>query len=365
MLTGIELAGFRNYRQLSLFLGPRANLFIGANGQGKTNLLEAVFFLAMLRSFRTSALRDLCAAGTNSFRLAGAVRATSTPGWTRQLEVVYGERRQLQLDGQPVRTAGEFIGQFRVVAFTPDDLRLVQGAATLRRRFLDMVLAPSTPAYLHSLQQYVEALRQRNGALRHPQATVKATAVAFEPILAEHGAILTVARRELVELLSAAMAERLSRILGRQSAFLLRYQAQADTADPGLFRERLATQRERDGERGYTGYGPHLDELVFMLDGHDLRHHGSSGQCRLAALCLKLAVLGWHRTTSLPDERGLIALVDEVTGELDTPTREAYLADLQVADQLLFTFTARPTRLELFPEVTCFKVREGTVVLEA
>ena len=167
MLTGIDLAGFRNYSRLELSFYRGANRFVDANGQGKTNLLEAVFFLAYLRSFRTASLRDLCGAGESSFRIAGEIRGEPPHGWTRRIGVVYGEKRQLRVDDNPVRTAGEFIGQFRVVAFTPDDLRLVQGPAPLRRRFLDMVLATANPVHLHALQEYAAALKARNGALRN------------------------------------------------------------------------------------------------------------------------------------------------------------------------------------------------------
>jgi DNA replication and repair protein RecF len=363
MLTGIELAGFRNYPRLSVSFDRRVNLFIGANGQGKTNLLEGVFFLAYLRSFRTSSLRDLCGAGESAFRIAGEIRGEPPHGWTRRLGVVYGEKRQLRVDDNPVRTAGEFIGQFRVVAFAPDDLRLIQGAAPLRRRFLDMVLATVDAAHLHVLQEYAAALKARNAALRNSQADVQRAAAAFEPILARTGSAVVAARKILIAALETFMADRIGRILGRSVSFQLRHQTQARTDDPDHVRERLAADRDRDRERGYTGYGPHLDDLVFLLDGHDLRHHGSTGQCRLAALSLKMAVIQWYREL-VDNPRDLVVLVDDVTGELDAPTRDAFLADLQAADQLMVTFTAPPADASLFPDAARFNVCAGSVSAE-
>jgi DNA replication and repair protein RecF len=361
VLNSLELNGFRNYARLSLPLGQRRHVLVGANGQGKTNLLEAIFFLATLRSFRTTALRDLCGAGMGgSFRIVGEIQRPDQ-AWTRRLDVLYGERRHLQVDGSPVRTTGEFIGEFRVVAFTPDDLRLVHGPAALRRRFLDMVLATADPGYLHALQEYAAALKARNAALRSAQPALRQAAAAFTPILARGGTALVVARRSLVAALGPAMEERIRRILGRQAEFSLRHQTQARSDDPAAFAERLAADLDKDRERGYTGYGPHLDDLVMTLDGHDLRHHGSTGQCRLAALAMKMAIVQWYHHQDMGPHRDLVVLVDDVTGELDAPTREAFLADLHAADQLFATFTEPPTGPEPFPDAVHMHVQGGEV----
>jgi len=354
MLTSLELSRFRNFQHAELELSRGCNLLVGRNGQGKTSILEAVFFLSLLRSFRTTNLRHLCQQQAETFQVAGNLLHQN---WRRRIEVRYGRERKFLLEDQPVRTAGEFIGQFQVVVFSPDDLQLIQGPATLRRRWLDMLLATSCPHYLTNLQEYANGLRQRNAALRRmPQA-----AAAFEPSLATSGAALINARQELIHNLEPVIQEKFTRVLDSPSEFKLHLRSQPETAQASTFQEKLAATRQRDQDLGFTGTGPHLDDLIFLLNGHELRHHGSSGQCRLAALFLKLASAQWCRRAANPRQQSTLMLVDDVMAELDQPSREIFCDELQRAEQLLLTCTNISSIPEYWHTARRFTVVAGTI----
>ncbi len=331
ILEQLQLRHFRNYPAAELNFEAPEVVFCGSNGSGKSNLLEAIFFLSILRSFRTGSIRELVELGERGFRLRGLI---SRGAYREELAVEQQlpNGRRLLIDGEVVRRSSEFIREFRAVAFAPEDKFITSGGSMCRRKFFDMFIAVMEPRYLVALQRYGAALLQRNAALRNPRLS-EATLAAFEPELAAAAAVIVPLRRQYL----AAIVDEVKKLPGGED-FNGNYKVDYPETMPEYL-EKLATERERDRKRGYTTFGPQTDEFTFLLQEKSLRNFGSNGQLRLMSLYLKMAEFTLVRRGS---GSGVVALVDDVTGELDEDNRERFLALLGEADQTFYTFTSMP-----------------------
>jgi DNA replication and repair protein RecF len=297
-------------------LEPGLVLAVGPNGAGKTNLLESLHVAAQGFSPRTRSDAQLIRFGEQGARVAVDAEHGDSPV---AVEVVLrlGEAKRARLNGAPLRAAEELRSRLPTLVFTPDRLAVVKGGPAVRRAYFDRALGRLFPGRASIPTEYAAALAQRNGALRRLAAGYAARE-AVEPWttrVAELGADLVTARRELVELLSPAFAEIASEL--RLGAGRLRYEG-----DPPL-RERLEQRLEQDLARGSTGLGPHLHDIAVTAGDRDLRSFGSQGEQRLAVLALLLA------EADLLTQRGdpsPLLLLDDVLSELD-PERRAILSD--------------------------------------
>ncbi len=362
-LHALHLSDFRNYDKLDLELVPGLNLLVGANGQGKTNLLEAIQFLSLLRSFRTTRLSHLHRWGTRLFRLRGEL---STDHGERRLAVEHGPQRRLMVDGSLVSRASDFIRHFCCNTFVPEDIGLVKGTGSDRRRFLDMLTTQLVPGCMPLLQEYAHTLKARNALLRHPQPS-DAAIRAYDKVLIDRGASLMIHRATLL----ANLAERLrtvgSQLFSAEQRLTLEYlpsirlalQQPPPEALRQAFQEELNAHRQQDLARQHTTRGPHRDEIRLALDDHPLDLYGSEGQCRLAVLALKMAAgdLLIADTRELP----IIWLVDDVVGELDARARHAFYEHLRRADQTFLVATGDHALAELSPAIV-FNVDSGRIL---
>jgi len=348
MLARIKLRHFRNYEDLDLDLGPGLTLVIGANGQGKSNLLEAVYYLSLLRSFRTREVRTLRRWGSDTFFVGGTVQETSDTTVVRQLAVGYGKRRHLRVDGHTVRHAREFVHELFCFPFVPEDISLVKEGGVRRRRFLDIALSQCSTAYMVHLQRYSLALRYRNSALRQAAVHGQSAVHAYDAILAEHGAFLTAARRNFVNVLNEDLSELSERLFGMGATrFSLRYQSnllrtEEETPDreeiARMSTALLADALDRDLSDGCTRHGPHRDDLRLQLGNRDLSVYGSEGQCRMASLAMRVACFRVVRE-KLGAAAAVVLLVDDVFGELDPARRRAFFEVLQEGRQVFIAGT--------------------------
>jgi DNA replication and repair protein RecF len=320
-LTHLTVRNFRNLAALEIDFPPRGSVVIGDNGQGKTNLLEAVYYLVLFRSLRGVKDRELVRFGEAGFFVAGTGGCRVTAGY----EVV-GRRKKVTVDGLPATKLGDAVGRVLAVTFSPADRALVAGGPAERRRYLDILLSLSDRGYLEALTAQRAALRQRNAALRRGQP---ATAWAFDPPFAQAAATVTARRVTWI----ADHAERFSCLtaaLGEQDRAAMEYHVhRGGGSDPDAMLAGLAAARDRDARRGMTTVGPHRDEVRLTLDGHDARQVGSAGQQRTAALALRLL-----EAESLTRAHGStpVALFDDAFAELDT-LRQGRLLGL-IADTL-------------------------------
>ncbi len=332
--TELELMNFRNCPGRHLTFDAPQIVFEGQNGAGKSNLLEAVFYLSILRSFRNAGIRDMVRIGERSFILRGTVSRRGYSGSVEAEQHIGGSRR-LFIDGVPVRKSSEFIREFRAVAFAPEDKMITGGSSCCRRKFFDMLISVMEPDYLTALQRYSAALAQRNAAMRNQSGD--STVAAFEPELAAAGAVIAPARAKYAERICLEVnnlfgGERLS--VGYRPDY---------PADAGAYMEKLRQERLREFRKPFTSFGPQTDDFVFALDGKNLRSFGSNGQLRLTALYLKMAEFALVRSAGAG---GVVALVDDVTGELDEDSRKRFFKLLESADQTFYTFTRCPAEMK-------------------
>lgn len=327
-IESLILRDFRSYENSRFEFSSFRVLFLGPNGAGKSNLLEAIGYLSVLRSFRGAAPREMVALDKRSFTIGVKLDRN---GRRKELAVreTSGGPRELFEDRVPVRRSSEFIGNFRTVVFAPEDRRIVSAGASHRRRFFDMLISVLEPKYFSALGSFNRALKQRNKALRSGGKGAEF----FLPEIVECAMVLTAFRREYAVLVE----KEVNRLLGSKR-FSLTPKFSAPE-DPQAFLELLHRETDRELRRGVTLYGPHLDDFEMFLDGKPLRICGSTGQIRLVSLYLKLAEFFLVKQLS---ELPVLVLADDVTGELDAENTGRFLELTRVADQAFFTFAVRP-----------------------
>ena len=325
-LTSLSVTNFRNIARAEIALPADGIAVVGDNGHGKTNLLEAIAYLELLRSMRGARDRDVIAFGADTFHLAAEVEGLRAR--TVSLGADRSGTKRVQLDGTEQPRMADALGAVPSVCFSPTDVALVTAGPSERRRYLDIVLALTEPAYLAALRLYRAALSRRNAALRMARLD-RAAIRAWEPALATNGATLVSARRawvaefrERFAALAAAVGEAQPMTVSYSSAFGI-----ADDVETALT-EALETSREQDVHRGMTQSGPHRDDLAVQLGSHDLRGTGSAGQHRTAAIALRLleAETFRARTRTQP-----LVLLDDPFAELDRGRAARVLALLDDA----------------------------------
>ncbi len=329
----LRASGWRNLEPLRFEPGPRVTVLHGDNGQGKTNVIEAIYYLATLRSFRTSRADELVREPPGEPRAERAQLAARVEhrGLERKVDVEIGlaARRTVQLDGKAVRGAAAIFGAVSVVLFVPEDLLLPRAAPAARRRFLDLAVFNVERGYYREAAAYQRVVKSRNHVLRQGRAD-PVLLDAYDEELARTGARVVLRRRALVAELAPRTRD-LFRALHADLPVELRYRS-APTVDAagdeeGLRAALLAgvgAQRALDARRRFTTFGPHTDDLEIVLHGRLAREHASQGQLRSLVLALKLAEL-----TNVEARLGdaPVLLLDDVPSELD-PTRRKFLFEM-------------------------------------
>jgi DNA replication and repair protein RecF len=372
-LETISLRDFRNIERVRLDVPSEGMAIVGDNGHGKTNFLEAIYYLQLLRSARGARDLDVVRFGAQGFHIA----AEATVGRRRTLSAAFqriGKRKKVTVDGVEPPRLSDALGSLPSVMFSPRDVDLVAGAPSERRRFLDVALALTSRRYLTALQQYRAALVRRNAALRDAArkgeaAAGMARATVWEPALAQHGALLWAARTAWVERVADDFAK-LCATIGERGEARMRYVTASSTHAisagmsvpelAGHLADALAAHRTADLRRGLTHAGPHRDDLDLVLEGHPLRGFGSAGQQRTASIALRLLEAATLRAVG----HAPLVLLDDPFAELDT-RRSArileLLGDSGVAHQ---TILAVPRPTDIPPGMTSlprFHVGDGVV----
>ena len=368
-LLSLQLRDFRNVAAADIEPSPRATVLVGPNGQGKTNLLEAVFFLSTLKPLRAGRLAELVRFGAERARVDGDFEG---PGGSRRVSVEVGPAgRTAFLDGKAL-SAGDRLDDYfegkAAVCFSPDDLLLVKGGPELRRRFLDRAAFNRWPAVLAEARDYLRALRARNAALRGSPSEVEES---FRAPLVASGARLVRRRQALVDELAPRVAAAFQEICGpeapsadlayRPAGGLSARGSEAEVAE-GLA-DALASRLGRDRERGYTSAGPHMDDLALGLSGRGARAYASQGQQRALVLSLKIAEIENLRERA---GRPPLLLLDDVSSELD-PEKNAYLLRYLAAlpgQAFLTTTDRRLIEPAAGADAVFYRVRQGTFAID-
>jgi DNA replication and repair protein RecF len=366
----LEVVDFRNHDQAVVDLPAGVSVLVGPNGVGKTNLLEAVAYLATLGSHRVGQDASLIRAGA----AAAVVRAAVQRAGRRLLvdvELRPGSGVRGRVNGAGVPRARDLLGVVRATLFAPEDLGLVRGDPEERRRFLDTLATQRLPRYHGSRQDYDRVLRQRNTLLRSAGGRLPASALAtlevWDEKLAVAGAELWSERLRLVAALTPRVELAYRRLAGRDDAVDIAYVSSvADGGETGAdpaklaqaLRERLVAHRAREVERGLTLSGPHRDDLSLGLRGLPARTHASHGEAWSLALALRLAS---HRLLTEEGEEPVL-LMDDVFAELDRQRRDRVAEAALAAEQAIVT-AAVAEELPAILDASVFHVEPGSVQL--
>ena len=363
-IEGLALRGWRNLRPTTIRPGPVFNVVHGDNGAGKSNLLEALAYLGALKSFRGARTDDLIGLGEDAAAVDAKVSGEAAP---RRFRVALGRGvpRRLQLDGKRPRALGAWHQALQLVLFHPGDLGLAAGPPEPRRAFLDRILEQLDAAYGRALQSYGKALRSRNRLLKDEDADPRQIR-AYDQVLAQAGAIVGQARAAMVDDLAPRAEAAFREVAGEVLPLVVRY-APKVAPEPEAIREALARDFAKDRARGFTGAGPHGDELALEVRAgtgdatQTARHHASQGQQRALVLALKVAELQLltARTGRVP-----VLLLDDVSSELDRSRNRRFFALLRTLGGQVFLTTTHPEFILLEADRVDFHVEAGTITRE-
>lgn len=378
LLRHLTLQQFRNYTSFQREFGPSLNVLVGANAQGKTTLLEAVYLLATSKSMRGSKDTEMIRWDAPASVVSGQVLREKANDVDLEVALSQTEKKSLVVNTIRVNRAMDFVGQLKAVAFSLSDLEVVRGEPSRRRRFLDLEISQLSPSYCHALSCYRKVVEQRNRLLkltrdRALRATLEDNLGAWTEQLISYGSRLVLRRHQFLQQLSeyalpihGLLTEQTERLtiayrpcfkvpetLGTMAA------REAEGLEPTqeAFRAALGEVREEEFRRQVCLVGPHRDDVLFLVNGRDVRVYGSQGQQRTVALATKLAEVELMR--ELAGEPP-VCLLDDVFSELDA-SRRAHIFDVTLGNCQTFLST---TDRDLLPpavlrEACVFQVRDG------
>jgi DNA replication and repair protein RecF len=362
-IVRLAMRNFRSYAAADVELGPGVTVVSGRNGAGKTNLLDALYFGCTGRSSRTTNERELVRFGEQVVRVEVT---TEAPDGSHELSVGFapGEPKRMTADGVRVERLLDVAGRPLVSVFLPDRLELIKGTPSLRRAHMDQLVAALWPARVTTRRAYNQALAQRNALvarIRAGAATIDSLS-AWDRELAGHGIALMADRAAAVELVAERFGAHATE-LGLDGEPAIAYRPRSKASDAETLAVELAERRAQDVERGFTGHGPHRDDLLLTREGRELRTYGSQGQQRLGLLALLLAE---REAIAATREAIPVMLLDDVMSELDRDRRARLVGLLRGRGQSVIT----TTDLEHVPgadesDVTRLHVADGAVRLEA
>lgn len=338
-VRALSVRAFRNLAAVDVELGPRFNVIAGDNGQGKTNLLEAVYVLGTSKSFRSSKMTDVVAFGAEIASVRGRVLEAGEPR-VQSVGIKPGSR-MVRVDDKRPPTLADYAVRTPMVVFHPGEIALSMGASTERRRLLDRTALYLQPASMGELESYTRALRARQRALetRGPSAPELEE---WETLCVRHGLSVMVHRARAAELLSAGAESAFRRIAAPELVLSSSY-APGAPQDEAAYRRALQERRPADVRRGSAGVGPHRDDLALAIDGRAVRGTASQGQHRAVTLALKSAEID-----VVAGARGVrpVLLLDDVSSELDRDRTAALFAFLREQEGQVLLTTTRPELID-------------------
>ena len=356
ILTELRICDFRNLGLVHLEPSPGFNVFEGPNGQGKTNLLEAIYLLGALKSFRSTVNKELIRFEAQQADIRGIVRHQESE---RVLRMTVGARGRLfWIDGKASRNLTDSLGQMRVVLFAPEDLAITKGSPSGRRRFLDRAVFNRWPASLQDMRRYEEALKQRNALLKDegPDTLLDV----FDEQLADSASRVVGWRHRYLGSYVPTFIDSLAEATGGELAGTLSYEPKTPAETVEEFLAAFRQSRRRDRARRTTSLGPHVDDLYAELEGRSARSFASQGQHRAFVLAMKIAEI-----RTLKDALGYspVLLLDDVSSELDAGRNEhlmRYLNSDSFGGQVFLTTTDRGY-VRIDSDFACFTIRAGEV----
>jgi len=352
----LSLVGFRNYRKQSVTFDPGIHLLVGQNGAGKTNLLEAIYVLSVAKSYRASD-NDLINEDADFAKIKASVE-TKDKQFSLTM-VISSEGKKAMRNQAEVKRLSDYIGQLNIISFLPEDLSIVKGSPGRRRYFVDLFLSQSDKHYLNALSEYRQIMRQRNDLLKSKQHYSDLDDVFLDVLneqLSDPAANIVAKRQAFINHLNGVATDMYQSISGKNVDFKIAYRPSVDNHFFNHFQDR----NKRDFRLGVTTQGPHRDDLLFTLDGHDADRYASQGEQRTMVLALDMAlnemIIGM---TGEPP----VFLLDDVFSELDKDRQNNLIEYLnQKGQQALITTTSlRQIDMDILQATTLLKIKAGTI----
>ncbi|MCL1918480.1 MAG: DNA replication/repair protein RecF [Peptococcaceae bacterium] len=362
-LYHLELRDFRNYKEEYIDFESGVNIFIGNNGQGKSNLLEAINYLSMGKSFRVKLQTDLIRWDCTEFSLkalcqCGGHSLTMESSMTK-------ERKSLKINGMPVKKLSDYIGTLVTVFFTPDDLNLLKKGPAERRKFIDQLIAQNKPLYISWLNHYLKVLYQKNTLLRqHTRASpdIRSQLDLWNQQLFQIGSQIIEYRSLYIDALRDNMTESFDYLFGGDQELHIVYQScKRDTYPESIenFAYLLETHMDQEIEQRTSLYGPHRDDILVHLNGRPARYFASQGQQRALVLSMKLSEM---EIIIREKEEPPLLILDDVFSELDEKRQDFLMTYIASAGQQTFvSITHLDSMAHLKKIGHIFRIREGSI----
>ncbi|MGX7395355.1 DNA replication/repair protein RecF [Carnobacterium mobile] len=370
-LKDIQLSNYRNYESAQAHFSEGINVFLGENAQGKTSLMEAIYVLAMARSHRTANDKELIRWEEEVARVSGRVQKKNAQF---PLELIISTKgKKAKFNHLEQKKLSEYIGHLNVILFAPEDLSLVKGSPSIRRKFIDMEMGQMSPIYLHHLVQYQRVLKQRNQYLKQLAFQQKQDVTFLEVLtdqLVEHGAAILAERFLFVEKLGNWAAPIHQEISKQKEHLEIQYASGLVLTNPKDKKQNQADLlqayeqgRKREIDQRITLFGPHRDDLKFSVNGRNVQTFGSQGQQRTTALSVKLAEIDLMK--EMTGEYPLL-LLDDVLSELDDERQTHLLKVIQNKVQTFLTTTSLDgVKQEMLDAPRIFHIENGHVEMES
>ncbi|MGM7723383.1 DNA replication/repair protein RecF [Metabacillus sp. Hm71] len=341
----LKLKDYRNYEDLLIQFENRVNVILGENAQGKTNVMESIFVLAMAKSHRTSNDKELIRWDKEYAKIEGSVEKYNR---STELQLIISKKgKKAKLNHLEQEKLSQYVGAMNVIMFAPEDLNLVKGSPAVRRRFIDMEIGQVSAVYLHDLSRYQKIMQQRNHYLKLLQIKKQTDQTMLDVLtaqLCEAAAKIIHKRLQFINELQKWAQPIHSGISRGLETLDIKYKPSVEVSEDNeltkmidAYEQKFAKIREKEIERGTTLAGPHRDDMIFNVNGHDVQTYGSQGQQRTTALSLKLAEIDL-----IHNEIGEypILLLDDVLSELDDYRQSHLLNTIQGKVQTFVTTTS-------------------------
>ena len=361
-LERLALKHFRNYNHLDIEFHKGLNVFLGENAQGKTNVLESIYFLALTRSHRTRTDKDLLQFQEKELSISGTLHRISGK---IPLDIHLTDKgRVTKVNHLKQAKLSNYIGHMNVVLFAPEDLQLIKGAPALRRKFIDVELGQIKPIYLSDLSSYNHVLKQRNAYLKSTETVDNTFLSVLDHQLAEYGSRVIQHRIDFLKKLELYGNRKVQEISNQKETLTIQYLSSVNLTNSvnliDTFLTELENSRKRDLFKKNTGVGPHRDDIAFFLNDINA-HFGSQGQHRSLVLSLKLAEIELMKemTREYP-----ILLLDDVMSELDNSRQLKLLETITDTIQTFITTTSLDHLHKLPDNLKIFHIQKGNITEE-
>jgi DNA replication and repair protein RecF len=329
-VKSLDLLNFRNYEKLSLTLDPGINIFYGANAQGKTNILEAVYLAGTSKSHRGTRDRDMIRMGESEAHIRMHVDKNDSD-YRIDMHLRKNKSKGIAIGGVPIRRAGELFGIVNIVFFSPEDLNIIKNGPSERRRLVDRILCEIDRIYMSDLTQYGKCLNQRNRLLHdlYFNPSLESELPVWDEQLVNYGCRIIAKREEFVRMLEKIASEIHTELTGEKERLTLVYEPNVTVEE---FADKVARSRDADRKIKSTTVGPHRDDVCIKVNDMDLRLYGSQGQQRTTAISLKLSEIRIieERIRNKP-----VLLLDDVLSELDRDRQNYLLGNIRDIQTLI------------------------------